>query len=126
MEANYKRAKNLIGTRAISQADFDQAVSDRDEGEAAVKVADAALHTADLNLNWTRVTAPISGRISRQLIDPGNMVKADDTALTTIVALDPMYAYFDIDERVMQRLVRAGKLKSALDGNAKVLLGPGR
>ena len=124
MEANYKRAKNLFATRgAISQADYDQAVSDRDESDAAVKVADAALHTAELNLNWTRVTAPISGRISRQMIDPGNLVKADDTALTTIVALDPMYAFFDIDERVMQRLVRTGKLKAAADGKAKVLLG---
>ena len=80
-------------------------------------MAEAALHTADLNLKWTCVTAPISGRISRQLIDPGNLVKADDTALTMIVALDPMYAYFDIDERTScRRLVRAGRLKSALDG----------
>jgi len=123
MEANYKRAKNLIGTRAISEQDFDQAVSDHDEGVAAVEVAQAALHTADLNLKWTCVTAPISGRISRQMIDPGNLVKADDTALTTIVAMDPMYAFFDIDERVMQRLVRAGKLNSARDGKAKVQLG---
>ncbi len=120
MEANYKRAQNLIGTRAISQADFDQAVGDRDEADAAVKVAVAAMNTARLNLDWTRVTAPISGRISRQLIDPGNLVKADDTALTMIVSLDPMYAYFDIDERVMQRLVRAGRLKSALDGKTEV------
>ncbi len=123
MEANYRRAKSLIATRAISQADYDQAVSDCEEGKAAVKVAEAALHTADLNLKWTCVTAPISGRISRQLIDPGNLVKADDTALTMIVALDPMYAYFDIDERVMQRLVRAGRLKSALDGKTRILLG---
>ena len=58
MEANYKRAKNLIATQAISQADYDQAVGDRDEAEAAVKVAEAALHTADLNLEWTRVAGP--------------------------------------------------------------------
>ena len=50
MEANYKRAQSLIATQAISQADFDQAVGDRDEAEAAVKVAEAALHTSDLNL----------------------------------------------------------------------------
>ena len=126
MEANYKRAKNLIGTRAISQADFDQAVSDRDEGEAAVKVAEAALHTAELNLNWTRVTAPISGRISRQMIDPGNLVKADDTALTTIVALDPMYAFFDIDERVMQRAGAGRKVEVGPGRENQGLVGPGR
>ncbi len=126
LEANYKRAQNLIATHAIAQADYDQAVGDRDEAEAAVKVADAALNSSRLNLEWTRVTAPISGRISRQLIDPGNLVKADDTALTTIVSLDPMYAYFDIDERTMlqiRRLVRAGKLKSVQAGDAKVLMG---
>ena len=123
MEANYKRAKNLISTHAISESDYDQAVGDRDEGEATVKVAEAPLNTADLNLDWTNVKAPISGRISRQLIDPGNMVKADETALTTIVDMDPIYACFDIDERVMQGLVRTGKLKSARDGNVKVRLG---
>jgi RND family efflux transporter MFP subunit len=126
LQANFKRAQNLITTKAISQADYDQAVGDRDEADAAVKVAVAALHTAELNLTWTRVTAPISGRISRQLIDPGNLVKADDTALTTIVSLDPMYAYFDIDERTMlqiQRLVRAGKVKSAQGEGAKVTMG---
>jgi len=126
MEANYKRAQNLIATRAIAATDFDQAVGDRDEAEATVKVAEAALHTATLNLDFTHVSAPISGRISRQLIDPGNLAKADDTALTTIVSQDPIYAYFDIDERTMlqlRRLVRAGKLKSAQDGTAKILLG---
>jgi RND family efflux transporter MFP subunit len=123
MEANYTRAKNLIGTHAISQSDFDQAVGDLGVGKAAVKVAEAALHAADLNLDFTRVTAPISGRISRQMIDPGNLVKADDTPLTTIISLDPMYAVFDIDERVMQQLARAGKLKSSQDGIAKVELG---
>jgi RND family efflux transporter MFP subunit len=127
LEANYKRAQSLIAKLAISQADFDQAVGDRDEAEAAVRVAEAALHTSDLNLQWTRVLAPISGRISRQNIDPGgNMVKADDTVLTTIVSLDPMYAYFDVDEAStlrFRRLLEAGKVKSAREGKAPVYLG---
>ena len=54
-----------------------------------VMVAKAALKSAKLNLDWTDVAAPISGRISRQMIDPGNMVKADDTVLTTVVSQDP-------------------------------------
>ena len=58
MEANYKRAQNLIATRAISQADFDLAVGDRDEAAAAVKVAEAALNTSDLNLKWTQRHGP--------------------------------------------------------------------
>jgi len=126
MEANYKRAQNLLPTRAMSQADFDSALGDRDEAAASVKVAEAALHTSDLNLKWTSVLAPISGRISRQNIDPGNMVVADNTILTTLVSLDPMYAYFDVDEAStlrFRRLMEAGKVKSAREGKAPVYLG---
>jgi len=126
MESNYKRAESLIPTRAMSQADFDSALGDRDEAAAAVRVAEAALHTADLNLKWTHVTAPISGRISRQNIDPGNMVTADTTVLTTLVSLDPIYAYFDVDEANtlrFRRLMEAGKVKSAREGKAAVYLG---
>ena len=127
LEADYQRAASLIGTKAISQADFDQAAGDRDEAAAAVKVAEAALHTSRLNLDFTTVTAfpPIAGRISRQMIDPGNLVKADDTVLTTVVSFDPIYAYFDVDERTMlriQRLVRAGKVKSAQQAEVKIRL----
>ena len=109
LEANYKRAQNLIATHAISQADYDQAVGDRDEAEAAVKVAEAALNTSVST--WTD---PRDGPHQRphqpaELIDPGNMVKADDTILTTIVSLDPMYAYFDIDERTMLQIPPVGR-----------------
>ena len=126
MESNYKRAQNLIAKQAISQQDYDQAVGDRDEADAAVKVAEAALNSADLNLKWTRVVAPISGRISRQNIDPGNMVMADNTVLTTLVSLDPMFAYFDVDESAtlrFRRLLEAGKVKSAREGKAPVYFG---
>ena len=127
MESNYKRAQNLIAKSAISQADYDLAVGDRDEAEAAVRVAEAAWHTSDLNLQWTRVLAPISGRISRQNIDPGgNMVKADETVLTTIVSLDPIYAYFDVDEAStlrFRRLIEAGKVKSAREAKSPLHLG---
>ena len=98
VEADYQRAQTLIQTAAIAKADFDLALGDRNEASAMVRVAEAALNTAALNLGFTKVTAPISGRISRQNIDPGNMVVADTTILTTIVSLDPMYAYFDVDE----------------------------
>ena len=101
-------------------------MGDRNEAAAMVGVAEAALHTARLNLDLTKVTAPISGRISRQNIDPGNMVMADDTVLTTIVSLDPIYAYFDVDERAtlrFRRLLEAGKVKSAREGKPPVFLG---
>lgn len=126
LEADYRRAEKLIQTKAISQQEFDQVAGDRAEAEAAVKVADAARANAKLNLDFTIVKAPISGRISRRLVDPGNLIKADDTPLTTIVSLDPIYAYFDVDERTMMKireLIRSGKIKSAVEKQVKVSLG---
>jgi RND family efflux transporter MFP subunit len=125
LEADFKRAASLLPKAAIAQADYDLAAGDRAEAEAAVEVAGAAMHTAKLNLDFTIVTAPISGRISRQLIDPGNLAKADDTPLTTIVSLDPMYAYFDVDERTMlriRRLIASGEIRSAQDSEIKVYM----
>ncbi len=124
--ADFKRAEELMPRKAISQSDFDLAKGDRDEGAASVKVAEAARDTAKQNLDWTIVTAPISGRISRQMIDPGNLVKADDTVLTTIVSQDPIYAYFDVDERTsleFRRMLEAGKVQSARDVRVPVWLG---
>ncbi len=79
-----------------------------------------------MNLGFTSVRARIDGRISRRYIDPGNLVKADDTVLTTLVSLDPIYAYFDVDERSslrLQQLVRAKKLSLSPDANVPVLMG---
>ena len=112
LEADLLRAKKLLPLKAMSQEDYDKAEGDRNEAAAAVEVAEATTTYAKQNLDYTTVTAQISGRVSRQMIDPGNMVKANDTALTTIVSMDPMYAYFDVDERTMlqiRRLVRGGK-----------------
>jgi RND family efflux transporter MFP subunit len=125
-QRDFKRASELLPQNAISQDDFDRVSGDRDEAEAAVKLAQASRDLAALNLSFTRVTAPLTGRISRQLIDPGNMVKADETVLTTIVSMDPIYAYFDQDERTLlriRRLVRAGVLKTIQESSVPVLLG---
>jgi RND family efflux transporter MFP subunit len=121
-----KRAEELLPTRSIAQGDYDQIAGDHKEAEAAVKTAQATLQLAELNLTWTKVYAPCDGRVSKQLIDPGNMVQADQTPLTTIVKLDPMYAYFDVDERTLlqlRRLVRAGEVPSARKIKLKILLG---
>jgi RND family efflux transporter MFP subunit len=100
------RAKELLPTRSIAQGDYDQIVGDFKEAEASVKTAQSSLRLAALNLEFTKVRAPFDGRVSKQLIDPGNMVQADQTPLTTLVTMDPIYAYFDIDERTMLQLRR--------------------
>jgi RND family efflux transporter MFP subunit len=104
--SDYTRAVSLQrrGEGSISPTEVDRIVGDKAEAEAAVETARASLRTAELNLGFTKVYAPINGRISRRRIDRGNLVKADDTILTTIVTLDPIYASFDVDERTLLTL----------------------
>jgi multidrug efflux system membrane fusion protein len=106
LELDYKRAKMTVATKTISQEQFDQVAGDRNEALANIDVAKANLKIAKLNLGFTKLHAPISGRVSRTQLDPGNLVRADETILTTIVAMEPMYAYFEVDERTMLRLRR--------------------
>jgi RND family efflux transporter MFP subunit len=99
------RARTLSGTRAMSQEDYDTAVATWEKSQANVEATGATRDRAQLYLDYTRVTAPLSGRISRRLVDPGNLVNADNTILTTIVQDDRLYAYFDVDERTYLDLV---------------------
>jgi membrane fusion protein, multidrug efflux system len=101
-----ERAQALLDKKSISQQDFEAAAFDRAEAEAAVAAAVATRQTAELNLDFTKITSRIDGRISRRMVDPGNLVQADVTPLTTVVSIDPIYAYFDIDERTLLRLRR--------------------
>ena len=117
------RATPLIENRVKSQEEFDQYTFDHAEAKATLKGMIAAKELADLNLSYTRVTSPIDGRISRRMVDPGNLVKADETVLTTVVSMDPIYAYFDIDERTvlrLRRLVREGRIRSTHDSQVTV------
>jgi RND family efflux transporter MFP subunit len=104
-EMNAARARRMFSTRAMNKEEYDQIAAARDKSDATVGAMEAARDRAALYLDYTRVTAPLSGRISRRNVDPGNLVKADDTLLTTIVADDPVYAYFDVDERTYLDLV---------------------
>jgi len=97
-----ERAQKLVSTQAISREELDARTSGRAEGDAAIRAAEAALRVARLNLEWTVVRAPISGRVGRAEITPGNVVQAgppSPTLLTTIVSIDPIYVYFDTDEQ---------------------------
>lgn len=97
-----ERAQKLVSTQAISREELDSRTSGRAEGDAAIRGAEAAVRVARLNLEWTVVRAPISGRVGRAEITAGNLVQAGapaPTLLTTIVSLDPIYVYFDTDEQ---------------------------
>lgn len=104
-EALYRRSLDLIRTKASSQEDVDNQKGDWEVAKAAILQAEAKLRETKLNLSFCRVISPVTGRISRRNVDPGNLVKADDTLVTTIVVDDAVYAYFDVDERTYLDLV---------------------
>lgn len=105
---NLARAKKLLSARAISEEEADTRASDERVALATVEQAEAALKTAKLNVEFTRITAPVSGRISRRLVTEGNLINGGTggTLLTTIVSLDPIYCYFEADERSYLKYVR--------------------
>lgn len=118
------RAERLVSTAATARATLDQRVAEQQGAEAALAAARAALRQAELDLGFTQVTAPIRGRISNRRADVGNLVN-DDTLLTTLVALDPIYFTFDMSEAdfvAYQRAVREGVLPSTRDRETIVSL----
>jgi RND family efflux transporter MFP subunit len=130
LDADFARARRLIGTGAMSREDYDKIAGDRGEAAASRAALKAAVERAQLDLGFTKVTAPVSGRISRYFVTVGNLVQAGDltggTLLTTIVSVDPMYAYFDVDEHTVLRvkqLIREGKAKTPDDVEIPVWLG---
>ena len=113
-----ERAAKLLKMRSISQEDYDAIAFDKAEAKASLAAAVASHDLAELNLSYTKIAAKIDGRISRHLVDPGNLVQADVTALARILSIDPIHAYFDVDERTvlrLQRLIDQGAISSARD-----------
>ena len=96
------RGLNLVQTSAVSEQVVDQRRQALQAAHAAETVAEGALRAAQLNVEFTHVMAPITGRVSRHLVSIGNLVQGSDngggTQLTSIVSLDPIYVYFDMDE----------------------------
>ncbi|HEU5424898.1 MAG TPA: efflux RND transporter periplasmic adaptor subunit [Nitrolancea sp.] len=93
------RAVNLYAAHAISKDEFDTRAANAHQSAANVEAAKAAVDAAALNLTFTRVTAPITGRVSRAIVTTGNLVTNGQTLLTTIVSLDPIYVEFNADEQ---------------------------
>ncbi|WFU40700.1 efflux RND transporter periplasmic adaptor subunit [Bradyrhizobium sp. CB82] len=96
------RGLNLVQTSAVSEQVVDQRRQALQAAHAAEMQAEGALKAAKLNIEFTHVAAPLTGRVSRHLVSPGNLVQGSDTGtstlLTSIVSLDPIYIYFDLDE----------------------------
>jgi hypothetical protein len=122
-EANLRLAKAVLARAeftasrspgAVSPQEIEQDRAQVEQSTALVDLYKANLATAQLNLDWTNVKSPIAGQVSRYYLTVGNLVLADQTLLTTVVSLDPMYVYFDVDERTglrVRKAINAGTIK---------------
>src|SRR5215471_8064041 len=107
--ANFQRESRLRSTNVTSKEEYDTSLAQKNQADAAYVASQAQVNSAQLNLDFTQIKAPISGRISREQVTIGNLVQADSTLLTNITSVDPIYSYFNVDERSVlnyQQMVR--------------------
>ena len=120
-QIDFKRTQALRQKNVVSPEEFDQKAASLQQAEASGRSAKAARDSAALNLDFTRITSPITGRVSNERVTVGNLVTAGstDTVLTTVVSVDPFYVYIDADENSLLKYLKLreeGKRKSAVDG----------
>jgi RND family efflux transporter MFP subunit len=124
-----RNAEQLRASAAISNEEMERRFKTLGETLGSVKAAEAALEAAQLDLEFTEVRSPITGRISNARVTAGNLVRGgtqETTLLTTVVALDPIHCYFEVDERSALKyrdLIRSGQLPHALDGGMPAEMG---
>ncbi|MGO1075934.1 efflux RND transporter periplasmic adaptor subunit [Inquilinus sp. CA228] len=118
-----RRAEQLAGTAAVSRSTLDQRRQQKQGADAAFELAQAGLTRAQLDLDFTEIKAPISGRVSNRRVDAGSLVSDTGTLLTTLVALDPIYFVFDMSERdfvAYERAVKSGDLRPIRDRDVPI------
>ena len=111
-DAQFKRAEKLVSQGNIPVATLDDRRREYLAALALNNGANAAVTRAELDLEYTEIRAPLAGRIDRQLVSAGNLVQADQTILTTIVSLDPINFYFDVDERQLLAYARDARKRN--------------
>ncbi|HKQ15460.1 MAG TPA: efflux RND transporter periplasmic adaptor subunit [Steroidobacteraceae bacterium] len=127
--ADEGRSAKLLDIKAVSREEYDSRINASREAKADVAAARAAVDAAKLNLEFTRITAPIGGRVSKAVVTAGNLVTGGSNAatlLTTVVSLDPMYVTFEGDEQIYLKyneLSRRGERASSRDAANPVLMG---
>ncbi len=117
-ESDLERADRLRGSNAITQAEYDQALATLAEVDGRIKNLEATIDRAKLDLQFTRVVAPIDGLLGSTYVTNGNLITADQTVLTTIVSIEPIYVWFDVDEHSLldyRERIRKGAVKSSRD-----------
>jgi multidrug efflux system membrane fusion protein len=112
-ESDFERAERLHNNDGMSAEEYDRRAAVRNEAEARIASTAAALRGAELNLEFTRVIAPITGRVGRAEITQGNLVEGGAgqiKPLTTLVSLDPIYVYFDVDEQTYLKYAHVAEI----------------
>jgi RND family efflux transporter MFP subunit len=121
-DSEFSRAGRLQAENAIANEEFERRSAFRDEARAQLAAVEAALRAAELNLEFTRVASPIAGRVGRALVTEGNLVASgpgEATLLTTVVSMNPIYAYFDADEQIFLRYQGNGHARTAPGARAR-------
>jgi len=113
-QAQFDRVDGLVKSGSQTKATLDDRRRELDSARANVQGCQAAVDRANLDLTYSQIVAPLSGRIDRHLISVGNLVAADQTALTSIVMLDPIDFYFDIDERRLLNYAKTARDRAAV------------
>ena len=129
-DKDFARAQKLLQVHAASQEEVDTRVADQRQAQESVQAARAMVNAAQLNIEFTQVRAPINGRISRYFVSTGNLISGgttvQSTLLTTIVSLDPIYCYFEADERSYlkaMRLLHGGERTNGREGRQPAYVG---
>lgn len=107
-EVNLERARTLAPQRVVSQQELDTRLAERATAAADVEVAMATVRQAKLNLSYTKIYSPLTGRIGRHLIDVGSLVQSEQTLLAKVESFDPIHAYFHVSDQDLARLQAAG------------------
>jgi len=123
-KAEQTRAVKLLAAHAISKDEFDTRTANARQSAANVEAAKAAVDSAALNLTFTRVTAPIAGRVSRAIVTAGNLVTNGQTLLTTVVSLNPIYVEFNADEQAYLAFQKYAATDGRKDAPANAGAGP--
>jgi membrane fusion protein, multidrug efflux system len=120
------RSQRLIAAQAISQGELEQRRGELQQAQADVSAMQAAVAQAELNLSFTTVTAPISGRVGAAMVKQGNLVSPGTSLLATLVSMDPIYVTFEGDEQVYlkyQGMAQNGQRQSSRDARNPVQVG---
>jgi membrane fusion protein (multidrug efflux system) len=104
-QRNFRRGQELLPDGNISKSEMDKLEADRLEAEAEVAAAEAKLKSAEVNLGYTQIRAPISGRIGRSVLSTGDLVSPTSGVLTTLVSVDPVHVIFQLSEATLVQII---------------------